>query len=267
MKLIVTGYRGFIGSNLKRELEKKYDVLGVEVEDLPKLDKILNDYEPSAIFHVGACSNTLEQDVEMMMRLNWETTIIISEYCKKANIALVYSSTAAIYGDSEGKRNLYAWSKYAAEKYIIANKQIALRYFNVYGPGEEQKGRMASVAYQSFIKHKELLPVQLFPGNPRRDFVYVRDVVDANLFALKNYYKLDKKYYEVGSGKAESFEYVMELMEIPYTYTKPKAIPENYQFHTVSDKKGWMEGWKPKYDLEKGIKEYREYLCKTKIIG
>jgi len=263
MKIIVTGHKGFIGSNLKKELEKKYEVVGVEIEDLPNLSTILHDTKPNAIFHVGACSDTLNEQLDWMMETNWESTVLISNYCSQVNIPLIYSSTAAIYGDLHGYKNLYAWSKYTAEQHVVTNKQIALRYFNVYGPGEEHKGKMASVAYQSFTKHNNSVPVKLFPLNPRRDFVYIKDVVDANLFALKNYFKLEKKYYDVGVGKEESFEYVMDIMEIPYTYTEASEIPKNYQFNTVSNKDRWLKSWKPKYDLEKGLKEYKDYLCKS----
>ena len=263
MKIVVTGHEGFIGSNLKAELEKKYEVLGIELRDLPNLDDILETYKPSAIFHVGACSDTLQQDVELMMKLNWETTTLLSDYCKKLNIPMVYSSTAAIYGDDNSKRNLYAWSKHAGEKHVTANNQIALRYFNVYGPGEEHKGVMASIAYQSYTKHKQSTAVKLFPGQPRRDFVYVKDVVDANLYALKNYFKLEKKYYEVGVGKAETFEYILENLEIPFTYLGKEVVPKGYQYYTSSESMHWMKGWKPKYNLEKGLNEYKEYLCKT----
>lgn len=272
MKVLVTGDQGFIGSNLKKalELNEDYKVYGLDKElfDSPNwkqelelyLDKVCFD----AIFHVGACADTLNQDVEYMMTRNYESTVIISNWAKQDGTAVIYSSSAANYGDPKGKRNLYAWSKYAAEEHVIANGQIALRYFNVYGPGEEHKGKMASVAYQMFVKHKNGEAIKLFPGRPKRDFVYIQDVVNANLQALWNYDELAGVWwYDIGSGEANSFESVLEHLDIPYTYTDESEIPTNYQMFTQANKQYMLPGWKPKYTLEKGLKLYKEYLCKT----
>jgi ADP-L-glycero-D-manno-heptose 6-epimerase len=269
MNIVVTGHLGFIGRNLKAELEKKHQVYGIEVDAYDDADwqftlkNKLDSIKPTAIFHVGAISNTLHTDVETIMKLNWETTTVFSDYCKAVNIPLIYSSTAAIYGDGEGKKNLYAWTKYAGEKYVIANNQIALRYFNVYGPGEDKKKRMASVAYQAFLHDIHGTKIKLFKGEPKRDFVYVKDVVDANIFALKNYFKLTKKQYDVGVGKAVTFEYLMDIMNLKYAYQDISAIPNNYQYHTQSNPENWMKGWKPKYDVEKGLNEYKQHLWNT----
>jgi ADP-L-glycero-D-manno-heptose 6-epimerase len=114
----------------------------------------LNDYKVEGIFHVGACSNTLETDVNYMMTRNYESTKIISDFCSENDIPLIYSSSAANYGNNqEFPSNLYGWSKYVAEQHVIQNGGVALRYFNVYGPGEEHKGKMSSVAYQMMMKH------------------------------------------------------------------------------------------------------------------
>lgn len=265
MSILVTGHKGFIGRNLKAELEKSYTVYGLELEDFDcenwqdKLNKFLVEKKPSAVFHVGAISDTLQTDLEFMMKYNWEVTTILSDYCAQVDIPLIYSSTAAIYGDVHGNKNLYAWSKFAGEKHVIANYQIALRYFNVYGPGEEGKGKMSSIAYQSFVKFENNEEIKLFPGNPKRDFVYIKDVVNANIYALKNYFKLDRKFYDVGVGNANTFEYILEIAGIPFSYEDEAKIPKNYQFFTQSDRNNWMKGWSPNYSLEDGIKEYKEY--------
>lgn len=266
MNIIVTGHKGFIGRNLVNKLSKKHSVYGIEMKDIDcdnwqaTLRLIIEKSKPTAIFHVGAISNTLHTDIETIMKYNWEATTILSDYCAEMNIPLIYSSTAAIYGDGNGNKNLYAWSKFAGEKHVVANKQIALRYFNVYGPGEENKGNMSSVVYQSYIKNKNSREVKLFTGNPKRDFVHVDDVVDANLYALKNYFKLDRKYYEVGVGESKSFEYILERANIPFTYEEESKIPDNYQFFTQSNKSKWMEGWTPSKKIEEGLREYKLYL-------
>jgi nucleoside-diphosphate-sugar epimerase len=100
----------------------------------------------------------------------------------------------------------------------------------------------------------------LFPKKPQRDFVYVKDVVSANLFALGNYQRLKGKYYEVGFGEARGFEDVLDNMGIKYEYTDEDKIPVGYQFYTCSDSNKWMGGWKPTWNLEMGIKDYKNYL-------
>ena len=268
MNVVVTGHLGFVGSQLKQVLEdRKHTVYGIDKEylDDPNWQEILTGFmtgaNPDVVFHVGACSDTLEQDVNYMMDLNYESTKIIVDYCVQQGVPIIYSSSAANYG-AEGSRpsNLYGWSKYCGEGYVVKNGGIALRYFNVYGPGEHNKGRMASVAYQMFTKAQNGEEVFLFPKNPRRDFVYIKDVVEANIHAHLHYNSLARKYYDVGSGHAESFESMLNFMEIDYDYVGSEHIPEGYQFFTCSDKNKWLPGWTPQYNLERGIKDYRQHL-------
>ncbi len=128
-----------------------------------------------------------------------------------------------------------------------------MRYFNVYGPGEQHKGRMASIAHQAMKKGSMVL----FPNNPRRDFVYVKDVVNANIHAIESG-NITTGYYDVGSGVASPFEEVCRHLEIPFEYTDESKIPVGYQFYTCSSSDKWMPGWKPQYDLESSLKEYKE---------
>lgn len=267
-KALLTGSRGFIGQNLLSELlENNFYVTEIN-EDIfqseswiEEVREILYLNKPHVIFHVGACSDTLETKVNYMMILNFEFTKVLTDWARENKCKLIYSSSAANYG-TNGKypSNLYGWSKYVAEQYVISNGGVGLRYFNVYGPKEEHKGPMASVAYQFFVKNKSGEECKLFPLNPKRDFVYVRDVVNANIHAFKNYYELNEKYYDIGSGEARSFEDVMDIMNIPYSYFEEEKIPKGYQFYTCSNKENWMKGWKPEYNLEKGLLEYKEYL-------
>ena len=182
MKILVTGYKGFIGKNLTKELEQNpdFEVDGIELDDfytdeetpIHWLKNILDAKKPEVIFHVGACSDTLEKRVNYMMILNYESTKMICDWAKENGARVIYSSSAASYGTNEEfPSNLYGWSKYAGEGYVISNNGVALRYFNVYGPGEENKGGMSSVAYQSYIKKQNGEDVKLLPGYPRRDFV------------------------------------------------------------------------------------------------
>lgn len=266
-KAIITGSNGFIGKNLLFELREKFDVFEInedifnQVNWYDVLIKTFNDISPSVVFHVGACSNTLETDVNYMMTRNYQFTKILSDLCLLNQVIMIYSSSAANYGTNNlFPSNLYGWSKYVAEDYVLSNSGIALRYFNVYGPYENEKGKMASVAYQMMLKNKNDEKIMLFPNKPTRDFVYVKDVVSANIYAYENYDKLKSFYYEVGSGESRLFEDVLNILEIPFSYHDEFEIPFGYQFYTKSEPLNWMDGWQPKYNLEKGLKEYKEWI-------
>jgi len=264
-KYLVTGAIGFIGRNLVKAIGEEHQVITFEESELDgdwksKLDKIF-EQGLDGVFHIGACSDTLEQDVNYMMLLNYEVTKYITDLCSKHSVKLIYSSSAANYGTNEEyPSNLYGWSKYAGEGYVVSNNGVALRYFNVYGPGEEDKGRMASVAYQMYKRNQKGEEIKLFPKGPLRDFVYVKDIILANLYALENYDLTSGKWFEVGSGDARGFEDKMKIMKLSYSYHPENIIPKGYQFYTCSNKDKWMPGWNPKYDLERGLTNYMEYL-------
>ncbi len=265
MNILITGTNGFIGRNLKNKLSDKYNIFTFEESDIEgdwksKVNNIFNE-GIDCVFHVGACSDTLEQRVNYMMLLNYEVTKHITDLCVEYKVPLIYSSSAANYGvNDEYPSNLYGWSKYVGEGYVISNGGIGLRYFNVYGPGEEDKERMSSVAYQMFLKDKNDEEIKLFPKKPKRDFVYVKDIVNANIFSLENYDALSGKWYEVGSGDANPFETILETMGLSFSYHDESIIPEGYQFYTCSSELKWMPKWSPKFNLVEGIKDYMKYL-------
>ena len=251
MSQLITGTKGFIGGNLKKYFDSPLELN----EDTPVTREWLDEHKPEAVFHVGACSNTLETDVNYIMRTNYESTKIISDWCHDNNVPLIYSSSAACYGNNGVcPSNLYGWSKYVGEQYVLSRGGIALRYYNVYGPGEEHKGRMASMAFQMLKAGS----TKLFPGEPKRDFIYVDDVILANLHALAHYDVLSGKKYDVGLGEAHSFEYIADTLGVPYTYHDESTIPEGYQFYTCSNKNNWMPGWAPQYSIKTTLQ-----LCKT----
>jgi ADP-L-glycero-D-manno-heptose 6-epimerase len=262
-KILITGSNGFIGKNLANSLIIDNTIRCLDLSDFYydnnwpiKLKSILEDFNPDVLLHVGACSDTLEKDVNYIMEVNYESTKIITDWSKKRNRKLIYSSSAASYGINEKyPSNLYGWSKYAAEGYVISNNGIALRYFNVYGPFENHKGKMASFVYQAYSNNKSGIPIRLFPGSPRRDFVYIDDVVSANIFAFENFDSLKGDWYDVGSGESRAFEDILTSLKIEnFEYTDSSSIPTGYQFYTKSSK--FMPRWKPKYNLESGIKDY-----------
>ena len=262
--ILVTGQDGFIGSALMKFLKGKgHKVVGMEKSFLDEPNwqdaviRHLNTWNPDSVFHVGACADTQNYDINYMMKYNAECTMIISNWCKQKEVPMIYSSSASCYGTNGVSPNtIYGWSKYLGEKAVVGNKQIALRYFNVYGFDESHKGKMASVAYQSYIKHSRGEEIKLFPCTPHRDFIFVRDVVNANYLSLINYNDNRAGYYDVGTGKARKFEDVLDIMRIDYKYADERDIPKGYQFYTEADKSKFLQGWKPYYTLESGLDTY-----------
>tara|TARA_Y100001963_G_C6764163_1_gene441290 strand:+ start:246 stop:1037 length:792 start_codon:yes stop_codon:yes gene_type:complete len=258
MKYLITGHKGFIGSNLLKHLSDDV-VVKIESDWLcdenwrEDLELVIKKVD--VIFHIGAISDTALQDSTEMLRYNYIFSKELFDLAQKYKKKVIYSSSAACYGGGDGiPNNIYGWSKLMAEQYGMAkcDNFVALRYFNVYGPGEEHKGRMSSVALQSWNGEIN----KLFPKKPKRDFVYIEDIISANIHAINS----PKGIYEVGSGEARTFEDVLDNMELPYSYHSEDTIPEWYQFYTKSDKSKWLPNWKPKYTLENGIKEYKDYL-------
>jgi ADP-L-glycero-D-manno-heptose 6-epimerase len=183
----------------------------------------------SAVLHQGACSNTMETDGRYMMRNNYEYSIALFEYCRQENIPFIYASSAAVYGSSstfaeerqnERPLNVYGYSKFLFDQYVrrywaaqggaSGAPVVGLRYFNVYGPRESHKGTMASVAYHQFNEFNSAGKVKLFggydgygAGQQMRDFVFIDDVVDVNLFFLDGLGK--SGIYNLGTGRAQPF--------------------------------------------------------------
>lgn len=259
MKILLTGYKGFIGKATDVALQDA----GHSVDHIERdftFDNINNAISNcDVVLHQGGLAETWG-DPNRLMDYNYLSSKVIFDLSFESKKKVVFASSAAAYGEGNIPINIYGWSKYCAEQYGLCLFRyriysfISLRYFNVYGPGEEHKGKMASVAYQAY-KNKTF---KVFPRKPTRDFVHVADVASANVYATENNIKTG--VYDVGSGESRLFEDVCELMKIPFQYHPDSAIPEKYQFYTCSDKYKWMPGWKPKYNLEQGLKNYIGYL-------
>ena len=259
MKSLITGHNGFIGKNLLDHLTND-DVIILEKDFMQSMDweVKLAEYVDSVdvIYHIGAISDTSLQDYNEMLKYNYYFSTKLFDYAQLKNKKVIYSSSAAIYGTSGLPTNIYGWSKLMAEQYgmNVCVNFVSLRYFNVYGPGEEHKGKMASVVYQAYKEGS----FKLFPGRPKRDFIYVYDVITANLMASH----ASKGIYEVGSGEMNMFETMLHQFKIPFTYHTEDKIPSWYQYNTKADKTKWLPGWKPNFSLKQGLANYKDYLSK-----
>ena len=249
MSIIVTGAAGFIGCNNVLALNKRGYTDIIAVDNLSKAEKYKNldevqisDYfdknefielvkagkiaKPEAIFHQGACSDTMEQDGAYMMSNNYRYTMQLLQWAQELKIPMIYASSAATYGAStvfkedpknEGPLNVYGFSKVLIDRVLrqwIAKGQLTapvtgLRYFNVYGPHEQHKGRMASVAFHQFFQLRREGHVRLFEGcmgygngEQMRDFVYVEDVINVNMHFFEN---PTTGIFNCGTGRAQPF--------------------------------------------------------------
>jgi len=242
---VVTGAAGFIGSRLVAGLNRRGVREIIAVDNLAQSGKFANlvnceiaDYvdqaqflatleklegSVEAVFHQGACSDTMESDGRFMMENNYEYSRRLLDWCQEEDVPFIYASSASVYGAGPDFReerkcekplNIYGYSKFLFDQYvrgISRTSQVAgLRYFNVYGPNESHKGRMASVALHAHQQLHAEGRVKLFVGSggygdgeQRRDFVYVDDVVAVNLWLLER--RGVSGIFNCGTGRAQSF--------------------------------------------------------------
>ena len=252
MKIVVTGAAGFIGSNLIKGLNARGIDNIIAVDDLTEGDKFRNladlkiaDYldkdvfyelfaenafgKVEAVFHEGACSDTMESDGKYMMDNNYTLSCGLFNACQQAGTRLLYASSAATYGGSDTFRetpefeqplNVYGYSKLLFDQRMrrecgnnfkkFKRQVVGFRYFNVYGPREQHKARMASVAFHQFNQFNAEGQVKLFgeyggyaPGAQLRDFVFIDDVVAVNLWFLDH--PEQSGIFNLGTGRAQPF--------------------------------------------------------------
>ncbi len=312
--IIVTGGAGFIGSNLVKGLNDRGHQDILLVDNLGKSDKFknlvpLNFYDYSdkidfiedlkdgiyenskidVVFHIGACSDTMEYNGNYMMNTNYEYSKTLLHFCLRRKIPFIYASSASVYGSGlngfsenekcEGALNVYAFSKMQFDRYVnqvlpdAGSQVVGLRYFNVFGPQENHKGRMASIVYQLHRQLQKEDVLRLFTGTDgygngeqRRDFVYVKDIVKVNLFFWDNPGK--SGVFNCGTGKARTFNAVAQSIinvagkgHIEYVEF-PEGLKGKYQSFTEADLTklnniGYDGGF---MELEDAVRDYYRYL-------
>lgn len=243
MKILVTGYKGFIGSNLYRAIPSEHTVVGFDwVDDLPDI----SDFD--WVIHLGAISSTTETNVEKIMKQNYDFSVSLFEACYDSGVNMQYASSASVYGLKTDfredapvdPRTPYAWSKYLFERYVKQNNPPHItvqgfRYFNVYGPGEEHKGSQASPFTKFRLQKEKDGYITLFEQSEkyRRDFIHIDEVVNYHIKFLK---VQENGIWNIGTGKPMSFRDVAntiggEVREIPI----PDNIRPFYQEYTCAD--------------------------------
>jgi ADP-L-glycero-D-manno-heptose 6-epimerase len=314
--LVITGAAGFVGSCLLAEYARKHTHHLVAVDDFSierKQDNFIHasqvefidrslfiDWfrqhatQVEAVLHIGARTNTTEQDLALLDRLNLNYSIQIWEICTTHQIPLVYASSAATYGNGEygysddhaliaslKPMNPYGQSKQDFDLWALAQENTppfwaGLKFFNVYGPNEYHKGRMASVVMHTFNQIQATGTMSLFKshradvadGYQSRDFVYVKDVVNVIVFLLEQ--QPNSAIYNLGSGEANPFfdlaRFTFDAMgkepQISFIDT-PIDIRETYQYYTCAGMSKLRETGYTKafYTLKEGVFDYvQQYL-------
>lgn len=309
--ILLTGAAGFIGSYMLGYLNKKGFTNIIIVDDFSEEDKWFNfdsksftakvereelfswlqstGQQVDAVYHLGARTDTTEFDYSIHERLNVQYSKDIWNYCVKNNIPLLYASSAATYGSGElGYKddhaivdrlqplNPYGVSKNEFDKWALQQDRqppfwAGVKFFNVYGPNEYHKGRMASVIFHAYNQIKKTGKVKLFrshkpefkDGEQLRDFIYVEDVAAVCYWLMEN--KPSSGLYNVGTGKARTFNDQVTAIftslglrpQIEYIDT-PEDIRDKYQYFTEADmSKLHTAGYnQPFFSLEEGVKDY-----------
>jgi ADP-L-glycero-D-manno-heptose 6-epimerase len=303
LNLVVTGGAGFIGSNLTLGLQAKFpnarltviddfrsgdfkNLLGYGgdfvAQDLAKLDwrQQFGDEKFDAIFHLASITDTTNHDQFEQVHDNVEGFRRILNFARPTKTRIIYASSASTYGaateasvESNGAApaNIYAFSKAIMDN--IAGREakespdwviIGLRYFNVYGPREAHKGVPASMVYHLSKQMKAGQRPRIFKyGEQRRDFVYVKDIVDGSIRGLD---ARQSGIYNLGYGQARSFNELVEVLNRSLSLNLPPEYIDNphahYQNFTQADLSRVRKalGYEPRYPLEEGVKDYMAWL-------
>ena len=260
--VVVTGANGFIGGAIaKRLLSLGKEVICVDYENTrcpPQCtfmdpDTFMSEgiwdinFEADAVIHQGACSDTMNHDRDFMMKANYDYSRFILNACNMKNIRFIYASSAAVYGEGtqgfsentalDTPLNVYAESKLNFDNHIesrtdLKTQVVGLRYFNVYGSDESHKERMASVVYHFHKQYEEFNAIKPFVGSENfyRDFVYIDDIVNINMFFLDN--PQISGTFNAGTGIERSFGDIAKIIsEISGCEITPREFPKELKGH------------------------------------
>jgi ADP-L-glycero-D-manno-heptose 6-epimerase len=307
--LLVTGGAGFIGSQIVAGLNAQgrkdiliVDHLGqsdkylnlnaldfIDIWDRSELDYVLKEWagDIEAVLHQGACSATTEKDMDYLLSNNLRVSQQLFDFCQRRGIPFLYASSASVYGNGERgfveerhceqPLNGYASSKHLFDQWMrkqdVRIPVAGLRYFNVYGPQENHKARMASVIWQFFRQFQKEGVFRLFDGSEGflRDFIHVDDVVKVNLFLLKKMLAGDLAglhLFNVGTGEARAFIDIANILLEEWQGARLERIPfpadlqGKYQKFTQADLGALRgAGFKdPFLSLEEGVRAYARNL-------
>lgn len=300
--IVLTGAAGFLGSNLLLALNRRGrdDVLCVErldestkhrnlnrarFLDLVDPEAFLRDWRDAtdvrAVVHFGAHVDTTRRDGPQMLENNYRFSVELARWCFARGVPLVYASSATVYGrgrrgfaeqhDCEDPLHLYAFTKFLFDQWIRRNARgapvVGLRFFNVYGPQEQHKGRMASVVWKFHEQIRTAGSIHVFEGSEdlRRDFVYVDDAVSVALHFLDH--PGHSGILNVGTGVARSFMELADLVRRRYdadlrTIPFPEDLWGRYQTFTQADLGALREaGYQAEFiSLETGVRRYLDVL-------
>jgi ADP-L-glycero-D-manno-heptose 6-epimerase len=262
--------------HFKNLLGFKGIIISGNINDKSLLQNLENDYKFDYIFHQAAISDTTVNEQDLMLKTNVNAYEDLLKIAIKHKANMIYASSAATYGDSdrfeigyEKPNNVYGFSKVMMDnityEYLKKDLDISivgLKYFNVYGPKEFFKNKTASMVIQFGHQILKGLTPKLFEGSDKilRDFIYIEDIIQANIKACN-----PKKsgVYNVGTGKARSFEDIVNILQKELEIDNGKEYIPNpfigqYQFFTQANIQSTIENldYKPKYEMEDGIKEY-----------
>jgi len=285
--IVLTGAGGFIGSVVLGYLNKQGITDVMLFDDLPTgdqfknligkkfhsmnsaLDKVTSDpFQVQCVIHLGANANTLERDWASLYKTNVVSTRDWSQWCSQFNIPFIFASSAAIYGNGTGPMNHYAFSKSISETEI---RGVVLRLFNVYGPNEYHKGRMASTIYHWYNQITETGQYKIFEGSRqlRRDLIYVEDVARTIHYFVNNY---QPGVYDLGTGISVDFETVSDTLAATMRkgsknfIVMPEDLKAQYQNNTKADTTALRNAGvdvSSFLTIGSGIEKYVEYLNVT----